>query len=119
MARMIVKKRTVRVNRPATAAPAAEPAAYRDLDSWPRPQMAQTRHFYKGDHYSGVVAKSFTQWSRRTGELALWARVEAFRRFRVPLFLSQQNEWIDPRGSSGRNRTREYRGSYEKEGDDA
>jgi hypothetical protein len=37
---MIVKKKTSRVNRPATAAaPAADTGAYGDLDNWPRSWM--------------------------------------------------------------------------------
>jgi len=39
MTRMIVKKKTARVNRPATAAPAADPGAYGDLGNWPRSWM--------------------------------------------------------------------------------
>jgi hypothetical protein len=49
MARMIVKKNTARVNRPAPAAPAADPGAYGDLDTWPRSWMGSEKDLPLGE----------------------------------------------------------------------
>jgi hypothetical protein len=49
MARMIVKKKTARVNHPATAALAADPGAYGDLDAWPRSWMGVDKDLPLGE----------------------------------------------------------------------
>jgi hypothetical protein len=49
MARMIVKKKASRVNRPATAAPAAETVAYGDLANWPRSWMGVEQDLPPGE----------------------------------------------------------------------
>jgi hypothetical protein len=49
MARMIVKKKTARVNRPATAAPAADAGTYGDLDNWPRSWMGIDKDLPPGE----------------------------------------------------------------------
>src|ERR1700730_17522859 len=47
---MIVKKKTSRVNRPATAAaPAADTGAYGDLDNWPRSWMGGEKDLPPGE----------------------------------------------------------------------
>jgi hypothetical protein len=73
----------------------------------------------QGNDDSGVNAGSVPWRSHRIGQPDLDTRSSGFGRFRVGLFLSQQHERVDLRGSSGRNCTREYRSRDEHDGDDA